>query len=121
MKKVFKKFATRVAKFVQNKRMQAVLAVGAITSFVTNAMAQDPGAGLSGLTTAEGHLTSYVDPVCNIIMILGGIVGLVGSIRVFTKWQNGDQDVTKSLMAWLGSCIFLVVGAIVVKAFFGLS
>ena len=54
-------------------------------------------------------------------MVIGGIVGLVGAIRVFSKWQNGDQDVTKSLMAWLGSCVFLVVGALVVKAFFGVG
>ena len=120
MKKVFRRMAASVKSAAKKINTKAVLAIGAIMGMATNAMAQDPGAGLSGLTQAESTLGNYVDPVCNIIMIIGGIVGLVGSIRVFTKWQNGDQDVTKSLMAWLGSCIFLVVGAIVVKTFFGL-
>lgn len=122
MKKVFRRMAAGVKRAAKKINTKVVLAIGAIASTAANVMAQtDPGAGLSGLTEAEGHLENYVDPVCNIIMIIGGIVGLVGSIRVFTKWQNGDQDVTKSLMAWLGSCIFLVVGAVVVKAFFGLG
>ena len=101
--------------------MRAILAIGAGYGMLNSVMAQNPGAGVTGLTTAETSLRTYVDPVCNIVMVIGGIVGLVGAIRVFSKWQNGDQDVTKSLMAWLGSCVFLVVGALVVKAFFGLG
>ena len=121
MKKVFRRFAAGVKGAARKLNAKALLAIGAMFGFAANAMAQDPGAGLTGLTTAQGHLESYVDPVCNIVMIIGGIVGIVGAIRVFSKWQNGDQDVTKSLMAWLGSCVFLVVGALVVKAFFGLG
>lgn len=116
-----KKLAAKAARFARNKRMRAILAIGAGYGMLNSVMAQSPGAGVTGLTTAETSLRTYVDPVCNIVMVIGGIVGLVGAIRVFSKWQNGDQDVTKSLMAWLGSCVFLVVGALVVKAFFGLG
>lgn len=119
--KFTKKLAAKAARFARNKRMRAILAIGAGYGMLNSVMAQNPGAGVTGLTTAETSLRTYVDPVCNIVMVIGGIVGLVGAIRVFSKWQNGDQDVTKSLMAWLGSCVFLVVGALVVKAFFGLG
>lgn len=121
MKKVFRRFADSVKRAANKVNTKVVLAIGAMMGFAANAMAQNPGAGVTGLTTAETNLRTYVDPVCNIVMVIGGIVGLVGAIRVFSKWQNGDQDVTKSLMAWLGSCVFLVVGALVVKAFFGLG
>ena len=119
--KLTKKLAAKAARFARNKRMRAILAIGAGYGMLNSVMAQNPGAGVTGLTTAETSLRTYVDPVCNIVMVIGGIVGLVGAIRVFSKWQNGDQDVTKSLMAWLGSCVFLVVGALVVKAVFGLG
>lgn len=119
--KLTKKLAAKAARFARNKRMRAILAISAGYGMLNSVMAQNPGAGVTGLTTAETSLRTYVDPVCNIVMVIGGIVGLVGAIRVFSKWQNGDQDVTKSLMAWLGSCVFLVVGALVVKAFFGLG
>lgn len=121
MKQVFRRLAAGVKRAARKVNTKVVLAVGAMMGMAANAMAQNPGAGVTGLTTAETNLRTYVDPVCNIVMVIGGIVGLVGAIRVFSKWQNGDQDVTKSLMAWLGSCVFLVVGALVVKAFFGLG
>ncbi|NCD68285.1 DUF4134 domain-containing protein [Mucilaginibacter agri] len=76
--------------------------------------------GVNGLTTATSTLKTYVDPVTNITLVIGGIVGIVGAIRVYSKWNSGDQDINKELMGWGGSCVLLVVSALVVKAFFGL-
>ena len=76
--------------------------------------------GAQGIDAASSELATYMDPLGNLMMVLGGIVGLVGAIRVYLKWNSGDQDVQKSLMGWVGSCIFLVVSGIIIKAFFGL-
>jgi hypothetical protein len=76
--------------------------------------------GVNGLNTATTTLKTYVAPVTNITLVIGGIVGIVGAIRVYSKWNSGDQDINKELMGWGGSCVFLVVSALVVKAFFGL-
>ena len=77
--------------------------------------------GVTGLNTATSTLKTYVDPVTSIALVIGGIVGIVGAIRVYSKWNSGDQDINKELMGWGGSCVFLVVSALVIKAFFGLS
>src|ERR1700761_6711867 len=77
--------------------------------------------GVTGINTATSTLQTYVDPVSNIVLVIGGIVGIVGAIRVYSKWNAGDQDINKELMGWAGSCIFLVVSALVIKSFFGLS
>ena len=76
--------------------------------------------GVNGLTTATSTLKTYVAPVTNITLVIGGIVGIIGAIRVYSKWNSGDQDINKELMGWGGSCVFLVVSALVIKAFFGL-
>jgi len=76
--------------------------------------------GVTGLNTATTTLKTYVAPVTNITLVIGGIVGIVGAIRVYSKWNSGDQDINKELMGWGGSCVFLVVSALVIKAFFGL-
>jgi hypothetical protein len=76
--------------------------------------------GVTGLTTATSTLKTYIAPVTNITLVIGGIVGIVGAIRVYSKWNSGDQDINKELMGWGGSCVFLVVSALVIKAFFGL-
>ncbi len=74
--------------------------------------------GEQGINAARSELVKYVDPVANLILVIGAIVGLIGAIRVYAKWNNGDQDVNKALMGWGGSCVFLVVSGIVIKAFF---
>ena len=79
------------------------------------AMAQ----GSLGIDAATSELASYVDPVANLILIIGAIVGLIGGVRVYIKWNSGDQDVQKSIMGWFGACLFLVAVGIVIKAFFG--
>ena len=76
--------------------------------------------GVNGLNTATSTLKTYVDPAGNIALVIGGIVGIVGGIRVYSKWNSGDQDINKELMGWGGSCLFLVLSSLIVKAFFGL-
>jgi len=76
--------------------------------------------GVTGINTATTTLKTYVVPVTNISLVIGGIVGIVGGIRVYSKWNAGDQDINKELMGWGGSCVFLVVSSLVIKAFFGL-
>jgi len=98
------------------KQLWATAALLAVAS--TAAFAQS---GVTGLNTATSTLQTYVDPVTNISLVIGGIVGIVGAIRVYSKWNSGDQDINKELMGWGGSCVFLVVSALVIKAFFGLT
>lgn len=77
--------------------------------------------GVTGINTATSTLQTYVDPVTNIALVIGGIVGIVGAIRVYANWNSGERDISKELMGWGGSCVFLVVSALIIKAFFGLS
>lgn len=76
--------------------------------------------GVNGLNTATTTLKTYIAPVTTITLVIGGIVGIIGAIRVYSKWNSGDQDINKELMGWGGSCVFLVVSSLVIKAFFGL-
>jgi hypothetical protein len=72
-----------------------------------------------GINAATSSLTSYVDPVSTLILAIGAVVGLIGGVRVYIKWNSGDQDINKELMSWGGSCLFLVLVSVVIKAFFG--
>ena len=103
-----KKFFSKIA--------QRAFALAISTMVVTNTFAQ----GAAGIDAASSELATYMDPLGNMMMILGGLVGLVGAVRVYLKWNSGDQDVQKAVMGWMGSCIFLVVSGVVVKAFFGI-
>ncbi len=75
--------------------------------------------GAIGIDAASSELTSYIDPIGNMILVIGALAGFIGAIRVYIKWNNGEQGVNKEIMGWFGSCIFLVTVGAVLKAFFG--
>ncbi|MFD2285967.1 DUF4134 domain-containing protein [Pedobacter petrophilus] len=77
------------------------------------------GGGTTGINAATSSLTSYVDPVSTLTLAIGAVVGIIGGVRVYIKWNSGDQDINKEIMGWGGSCLFLVLVSVVIKAFFG--
>jgi len=75
--------------------------------------------GNAGINQATSQVKSYFDTGTNLMYAIGAIVGLVGAIKVFKKWNDGEHDTGKVASSWFGSCIFLVVVATVLKSFFG--
>ncbi len=79
-------------------------------------IAQD---GAAGINEANTKVRSYFSAGTNLMYAVGAIVGLIGAIKVFNKWNAGDHDTGKVAAAWFGSCVFLVVVATVIRSFFG--
>lgn len=92
-----------------------MLLAGILT--VNYGMAQD---GNNGINSATTQVKSYFDSGCNLMYAIGAVVGIIGAVRVFNKWNSGEPDTNKVAAAWFGSCIFLVVVATILKSFFGL-
>jgi hypothetical protein len=76
--------------------------------------------GNAGITSATTQVKGYFDSGCNLMYAIGAVVGIIGAIKVFNKWNAGEPDTNKVAAAWFGSCVFLVVVATVLKSFFGL-
>jgi hypothetical protein len=82
-----------------------------------NSFSQD---GNAGINKANTTVRGYFDAGVNLMYAVGAILGLIGAIKVYQKWNHGDHDTGKVAAAWFGSCIFLVIVATVLKSFFGL-
>jgi hypothetical protein len=76
--------------------------------------------GNAGIQEATNKVKGYFDTGCNLMYAIGAVVGIIGAIKVFNKWNAGEPDTNKVAAAWFGSCIFLVVVATVLKSFFGI-
>src|SRR5690606_12436224 len=87
-----------------------------LTAFHFGAMAQD---GNAGINAANEQVRSYFDSGTNLMYAVGALLGLIGAGKVYQKWNAGDQDTGKVAAAWFGSCVFLVIVAIVIRSFFG--
>ena len=88
-----------------------------ITVFTSMALyAQD---GNAGINQANQMVRSYFATGTNLMYAIGAIVGLIGAVKVYQKWNSGDHDTGKVAAAWFGSCVFLVIVATVIRSFFG--
>ncbi|MBX2968242.1 MAG: DUF4134 domain-containing protein [Cyclobacteriaceae bacterium] len=83
----------------------------------TLAEAQD---GNAGINEATMRVRSYFTTGTNLMYAIGAVLGLVGAVKVYQKWNSGDPDTGKVAAAWFGSCVFLVIVATVLRSFFGL-
>lgn len=97
-------------------RTARVLCLGLLLSATLSAQAQS---GNSGIDAATSQVKSYFSSGTDLMYAIGAVVGLVGAVKVFHKWNSGDHDTGKVAAAWFGSCVFLVVVATVLKSFFG--
>lgn len=76
----------------------------------------------NGLNQANTLIRSYFDTGTQVVYAIGGLIALAGAVHVFLIWNNQERrgEFKNAVIAWLGSCIFLVVIASVIRAFFGL-
>ena len=92
------------------------LTAAALTLAAASAFAQ--GDGSAGITEATTMITGYFDPATRLIYAIGAVVGLIGGVKVYSKFSAGDQDTAKTAASWFGACIFLIVAATILRSFF---
>ncbi|SDF15603.1 protein of unknown function [Mucilaginibacter pineti] len=102
---------------LKSKALQNMALTALIIGISMVARAQD---GNAGIQQANTQVRSYFDSGTNLMYAIGAILGLIGAVKVYSKWNAGDQDTSKVAAAWFGSCIFLVVVATIIKSFFGM-
>ena len=111
-----KKCLSNFRKFTQQKKGIATIAL-IVLAVNYQAYAQD---GLAGINEANAQVRSYFDAGTELMYAIGALLGLIGAVKVYQKWNAGDPDTGKVAAAWFGSCVFLVVVATVIQSFFGI-
>lgn len=100
---------------MEKQRKKVLLAAVAMFSGI-GAFTQ--GNGSAGINEATQMVTSYFDPATQLIYAIGAVVGLIGGVKVYNKFSNGDPDTSKTAASWFGACIFLIVAATILRSFF---
>jgi hypothetical protein len=105
--------------FSKSKKKIVYAAGMTITLLLVGAVlyAQD---GNAGLIEANSKVRSYFDNGTKLMYAVGAIVGLIGAVKVYNKWNSGDPDTGRVAASWFGSCVFLVIVATVIRSFFGI-
>lgn len=98
---------------------QAKALLSGLFFFLSLSAFAQTGDGEAGIQQATDMISGYFESGTSLMYAIGAIVGLVGAVKVYQKWNAGEPDTGKVAAAWFGSCIFLVVVATVLKSFFG--
>lgn len=108
----------RVNCFTSKRGMLCASAIIIVLSLInSSAHAQDASGALN---QADRDIRNYFGIGVNIMYAVGGIVGLIGAVKVYQKWSNGHPDTGSIAAAWFGACIFLVIVATALRSFFAL-
>lgn len=92
----------------------ASMYMGLGTMFAQDRIAQ----GSRALVDTKSKVQGYFEPLADIIYIVAAIVGLIGAIKVYSKFSSGDPDTGKTAASWFGAAIFIVVAVYALKAMF---
>jgi hypothetical protein len=106
-----------VIQFTIQKGKALALALLVYLFTITLSYGQD---GNAGINEATMRVRSYFTTGTSLMYAIGAILGLVGAVKVYQKWNSGDPDTGKVAAAWFGSCVFLVIVATVLRSFFGI-
>ena len=121
MTKILRKIYTGTIKWCNlptRKEIIGKMTLAAIMLFFASEAAFAAGNGLSGINEATTLMTGYFEPGTKLIYAIGAVVGLIGGIKVYSKWSSGDPDTSKTAASWFGACIFLIVAATILRSFF---
>ena len=110
--------AVHASKKMKQKTMikRKIFTLLLIAATVSNSFAA--GNGMAGINEATSMVSSYFDPGTKLVYAIGAVVGLIGGIKVYSKWSSGDPDTSKTAASWFGACIFLIVAATILRSFF---
>jgi len=108
----------RAGKIFVYAAMLGVALLNALWVSAQNPSTQNGNTAISSATTA---VQGYYSTAVTLLYAIGGIIGLIGAIRVYGMWSHGDPMTGKVAAAWFGACIFLVLVATIINAFFGLT
>ncbi|RYX85579.1 DUF4134 domain-containing protein [bacterium] len=83
-----------------------------------NASAQE---GVAEMNQAAGDIGRMFFSMEDLCYVIAAIIAILGSLRVYHKWQRGREEITFDLLAWGGSCLFIVIMPKFLSLLFGIN
>ena len=74
--------------------------------------------GLDEMQQAQQSLTSSFFSALDCSLVLAGIFGILGALRIYHNWQMGSQRITEEVAAWFFAALFMVLMGAFLQAVF---
>jgi len=76
--------------------------------------------GLDEMQQAQQSLSSSFFSAWDCSLVLAGLFGLFGALRIYSNWQMGRPRMTEEVAAWFLAALFMVLAGAFLQALFGI-
>jgi len=103
---------------IENKRWLVLIVL--VAFFGADIFAQQVNVN-QALSTVNQQVRGMFTMAANVMMAVGAIGALVGTIIVFSKWMKGDQGITSYVSNWMYALVFIGIAGIIIRALTGVQ
>ena len=76
--------------------------------------------GIDEMQQAQQQLASSFFSALDWAMVMAGILGIIGGLRIYHNWQMGHPRIDEAVMAWFLAAVFMVLAGAFLQAVFGI-
>jgi len=76
--------------------------------------------GIDEMQQARQSLSSSFFSAMDLALVLAGIFGIIGALRIYHNWQMGQERITADIAAWFFAALFMVLSGIFLRTVFGI-
>jgi Domain of unknown function (DUF4134) len=76
--------------------------------------------GIDEMQQAQQSLRSSFFSALDCSLVLAGIFGILGAVRIYHNWQMGRPRITEEVAAWFFAALFMVLMGAFLQAIFGI-
>jgi hypothetical protein len=76
--------------------------------------------GIAEMQQARQDLSSSFFSAFDCCMVLAGLFGLLGGLRIYHNWQMGKDRIDSAVAAWFFASFFMILSGPFLRALFGI-
>lgn len=69
---------------------------------------------------AQQNLSSSFFSAMDFALVLAGVLGIIGAVRIYHNWQMGRPRITEEVAAWFFAALFMALAGAFLRAVFGI-
>ena len=76
--------------------------------------------GINEMQQAQQQLTSSFFSALDCSLVLAGIFGIIGAVRIYHNWQMGHPRIDQAVAGWFFAALFMILAGAFLQAVFGI-
>ncbi|WP_345947685.1 DUF4134 family protein [Mucilaginibacter sp. PAMB04274] len=76
--------------------------------------------GIAEMQQARQDFTSSFFSVFDLSLVIAGILGITGAVKIYHNWQMGKHHIESDVSGWFFAALFMVLAGAFIRALFGI-